>query len=143
MKISKLSTRLKEALEIRNMTAEQLSKECGFGKSNISHYVNEKHVPRVEAIFIIAKILEVDVGWLYGLDCPMEKRQNFEIKNDIPKEEQAFAIIKNVFGVQVQEILEKYLQMNQDGKSKLLTYLNDLLENPKNVEEKRERSLTG
>lgn len=111
----------------------------GFTKSKISQYVNGVYEPRTDALFTLAKVLDVDEGWLMGYDCPMDKQVKIESKKGVSREEQVMEAIKTIFGNQAHALVSDYIVLNPDGRNKLAGYAKDLLENPKNTEEKKER----
>lgn len=139
MKKSDFRSRLKDAMNIRGLKAVDLVERTGYTKSKISQYMNGVYEPKPDALFTIAKVLDVDEGWLMGYDCPMDKKLNLECKKNGSREEQVMDAIQSVFGSQAFELISDYLTMNPDGQKKLAGYAKDLLENPKNTEEKRER----
>lgn len=139
MKKSDFRSRLKDAMNIRGLKAVDLVERTGFTKSKISQYMNGVYEPKPDALFTLAKVLDVDEGWLMGYDCPMDKKLNIESKKEASREEQVMEAVKNVFGSQAYALISDFLTMNPDGKNKLAGYVKDLLENPKNTEEKRER----
>lgn len=139
MKISDFRSRLKEAMEIRGLKAVDLVEKTGYTKSKISQYMNGVYEPKPDALFTIAKVLDVDEGWLMGYDCPMDKKLNLECKKEVSREEQVMEAVKTVFGNQAHDLLSDFTSMNTDGRTKLAEYAKDLLENPKNTEEKRAR----
>lgn len=139
MKKSDFRSRLKDAMHIRGLKAVDLVERTGFTKSKISQYINGVYEPKPDALFTLAKVLDVDEGWLMGYDCPMDKKLNLESKKSVSREEQLLEAVQSVFGGQAVGLLNDYLKMNPDGQKKLAGYAKDLLENPKNTEEKREK----
>lgn len=71
--------RVKEALRIRGMTQAELSKRTGINKAKISMYVNGKHLPKQDSIYLISAALRVRPDWIMGLDVPMEDAPVVEI----------------------------------------------------------------
>lgn len=65
------STRLKNALSIRNMKPIELSKKTGIDKGSISLYLKGKYIPKSNKIYKMAKVLNVNPSWLLGYDVPM------------------------------------------------------------------------
>ena len=63
--------RLEEAMEIRNISASKLAEKSGLSKSSISRYLSGDYSAGRKNIFLLAKTLGVDEGWLMGGDCPM------------------------------------------------------------------------
>ena len=66
-----IKDRLKEALEVRSMTAAELSKRSGIGKGSISKYLNGLVVPKQSAIGEMARALMVSPAWLMGYEVSM------------------------------------------------------------------------
>lgn len=56
--------RLLKVLNERGMTASELSRLSGIGKSDLSNYLNGKYLPKQDKVYLIAKALNVDPGWL-------------------------------------------------------------------------------
>ena len=82
MKKSDFRSRLKDAMNIRGLKAVDLVESTGFCKSKISQYVNGVYEPKPDALFTLAKVLDVDAGWLMGYDCPMDKKLNLECRKE-------------------------------------------------------------
>ena len=74
-----IKDRIREALEVRGMTAAELSKRSGIGKGSISKYLNGFVVPKQSAIGSMARALSVSPAWLMGYDVNMEVSKNVEI----------------------------------------------------------------
>jgi transcriptional regulator with XRE-family HTH domain len=56
--------RLRMAMENKGITASELSRISGVGKSDISYYLKGKYVPKQDKCYMLAKALDVDPGWL-------------------------------------------------------------------------------
>lgn len=74
------SSRLKKALDIRNMKQVEVVEKTGISKSLLSMYINGKAEPRQNNIHKLAKLLRVNETWLMGYDVPMDKELSV-IKN--------------------------------------------------------------
>lgn len=72
--MKEVKNRIAKALEVRDMTAAELSKKSGIGKSSISKYLKGTVIPKQTAIYQMAQALDVDPGWLLGLDVTMNGR---------------------------------------------------------------------
>lgn len=70
------ATRLKKAMQIRNIKATELSEKAQLPKSAISQYLSGLYEAKQKSIFKLAKVLNVSESWLMGLDVPMER--NFD-----------------------------------------------------------------
>lgn len=130
--MSNFQIRLREALSIRKLKQVDLVDRTGFSKSRISQYVNGVYEPKPDALFAIAKVLDVDERWLIGQDFPMNKEVISHPAN-ITKEEQTLKAIQSVFGQIAVNLVSAHLRLNPEGQRKLYAYAIDLLENSKNV----------
>ena len=70
------STRLNEAILIRNIKPIELSRKSGVSKSSISEYLKGKSRPLQDGVLSLAKALDVNEAWLMGSDVPMERQDN-------------------------------------------------------------------
>lgn len=85
--------RIKEALEIRDMTQADLCRATGIGKSAMSQYVNGRLVPRQDRTYLIARSLNVSEAWLMGFDVPMDR-----LTPASPEESERIREFSEVFG---------------------------------------------
>ena len=67
----KFTNRLRQALELRNMSQSELSRLSGIGKSAISQYLSGEYEAKQENIYLMSKPLNVNPAWLMGFDVPM------------------------------------------------------------------------
>ena len=67
------ATRLKIALEKRDMKPAVLAYRLGVDRSTISNYLKGKYTAKIDVIRRIAAILNVSPDWLSGLDVPIEE----------------------------------------------------------------------
>lgn len=67
------SERLKNALREKNIKAIELSQKTGISKSSISDWINGRYEAKQDKIFLIAEALNINEGYLLGLDVPMNK----------------------------------------------------------------------
>jgi len=70
--ISTFSSRLNEALEIREMKPIDLTKKTGIKDATISQYRSGYAKPKEKKLSLIANALNVNPVWLMGLNVPME-----------------------------------------------------------------------
>ncbi len=66
-------SRLRKAMEIRDMKQADLVERTGLSKSAISQYYSGIYEPKQKALYKIAKALNVNEAWLMGYDVPMER----------------------------------------------------------------------
>lgn len=65
------ANRFREALKVRDVTPTDVSKATKISKSSLSEYLKGEYKPKQDKIFLIAKYLNVDYGWLMGADTDM------------------------------------------------------------------------
>lgn len=71
--MSNFKYKLNEALELRNMTAAELSRRSGIDEGTLSNYRKGKYEPKQQKLEAISQALRVSIPWLMGADVPMEK----------------------------------------------------------------------
>lgn len=67
--MSTLPDRLKEAMTLRDMTQADIVRQTGINKSALSCYISGKYLPKQNAIYKLAKALNVNEAWLMGVEC--------------------------------------------------------------------------
>lgn len=70
-KTSTFSERLKELLELKNISQAELSRRADVGKSSLSHYIKGDWEGKQDTVYKIARAMNVEAGWLMGYDVPM------------------------------------------------------------------------
>lgn len=68
-----ISERIKEGLNLRNMTQSELVSLTKLNKSSISSYISGKYEPKQKAIYLISKALNVSESWLMGYDVSISR----------------------------------------------------------------------
>lgn len=71
MKNQITAKRLSDALNRKNMKAQELADASGVNKASISQYINGTHAPSNISAGKMAEVLEVSPVWLMGFDVPM------------------------------------------------------------------------
>lgn len=71
--------RLREGLNVREMTQAELAKRSGISKSSISRYIKGDWEGKQSAVYELAKALGVTEAWLMGYDVPMESGTAFAV----------------------------------------------------------------
>lgn len=56
--------RLRMAMQQNGVNAAELSRISGVGKNLISYYLRGKYLPKQDKVYLLAKALNVDPGWL-------------------------------------------------------------------------------
>ena len=72
-RVDTTANRIKSALKLREKKQIDLVRETGLDKGSISYYCSGKYEPKQDAIYKMAKALDVSEMWLWGYDCPMER----------------------------------------------------------------------
>lgn len=119
-----IKDRLKEALEVRRMTAAELSKRSGIGKGSISKYLNGLVVPKQSAIGEMARALMVSPAWLMGYEVSMIPQETlpagtYRGSADIVADGDKITALMEKLSPNNQEKLKEYAQFllqQQEGK---------------------------
>lgn len=89
MKYNESAKRLREAMQAKNMSQQDLADASGVTKSSISHYVNGKNIPDNFQAYKLSLVLDVPPEWLMGFDSEPEyivvKGENLELIRTIEK----------------------------------------------------------
>lgn len=84
-RVSEFKLRLREALEIRNMKAVELSKKTNVPEGAISYYLAGKSQPKGDRLHILCVALNVSEAWMLGYDIPMERTAEQKKNDDLVK----------------------------------------------------------
>lgn len=107
LKVAELKDRLREAMELKNKKAVDLSTNLGIPKSAISQYLSgrskDMDSPR---LYKICVYLDVSEAWMMGFDVPMERPQA-EKNNDtladiivrMRTDEDFFDVVKTLYSL--------------------------------------------
>lgn len=60
--------RLKELREEKNLTINGIAKEIGIPASSISRWENQKRMPTIDSLFMLAQYFNVTTDYLLGLE---------------------------------------------------------------------------
>lgn len=74
--VADFSTRLREAIERRGVTAADLSRETQISTSAISRYLKGEFTPKQDKMHALAVSLRVSPSWLMGYDVPINRKDN-------------------------------------------------------------------
>ena len=95
--------RLREAMIEKEISASELSRISGVGKSDISYYLKGRYVPKQDKCYMLAKALDVDPGWLmtgYGSKNIADQLKRIadgeEDFDDIPRTQEARILAKGI-----------------------------------------------
>lgn len=73
IKMNEFQYRLQKAIAAKGITASELSRLSGVGKSDISNYINGVYIAKQDKCFLLAEALGVDPGWLMTGDEPTDQ----------------------------------------------------------------------
>lgn len=108
---AELKDRLREALEIREKKAIDLTRDLKIPKSAVSQYLSGKSQNMdSERLYLICKYLNVSEPWMMGYDIPMER--NTEKKNNaiadivvrLRTDVEFFSLVESLNGLDVEKI---------------------------------------
>lgn len=74
-KVSKISVRLREAMDAAGKKQIDLVRETGIDKGSISNYLSGRYEPKSDALNELSHALGVSVMWLCGYDVQMTKHE--------------------------------------------------------------------
>lgn len=111
-----IKERIKQGLEIREITQTQLATKANIDKGQLSSYISGKYKPRQNNIDALAKALNVNEAWLMGFDVPMERVSEKTESKQEPS-----------YSSQCKEIIEVCEQLSTHNQRKVLTYSKNLL----------------
>lgn len=74
-KVDTFANRLKTALEAKQMTQTDLANASGVSKSSISHYVKGSWEGKQDAVYALARALNVSESWLMGYDTSPDRTE--------------------------------------------------------------------
>lgn len=80
MRYEVTANRIREAMSDLGMSQQELADKSKLGKSSISHYVNGSNEPGNKSAYALAEVLNVNPGWLMGLDVPKESMETLQKK---------------------------------------------------------------
>lgn len=75
MKQTDFAERLTQALDLRGLSAADLSRATGVSDGTISCYKKGKYQAKQNRVYDFARVLRVDPAWLMGYDVPMEPQK--------------------------------------------------------------------
>ena len=100
--------RLKKALDLRGLTAYQLSIKTGISRSSVCLYLQGKRKPKTDQIAKIANVLDVSPAYLLGLT------------DDMFFEPALSKVMKNNTNVPLLNEIEKYLLVLDEATLKMV-----------------------
>lgn len=107
------TSRMRKAMDIRNMKQADLVEKTGLPKSAISQYYSGKYEPKQKGIYLIAKALNVNEAWLMGYNVPMERTSTKYPDNILKIETKKFPLLGTIAAGQpifAEEQFETYVE---------------------------------
>lgn len=104
--------RLNQLMTEKNISQNKLAEMTGITQSSISDWANGKYKPRQDKVYLLSEALKVSPAYLLGYTDNVNLDQN-TTKNDNSK------------------IDRLYNQLNDEGKEKVITYTQDLVDSGK------------
>ena len=104
--------RLNQLMTEKNISQNKLAEMTGITQSSISDWANGKYKPRQDKVYLLSEALKVSPAYLLGYSNNKNSDQN-ATKNDNSK------------------IDRLYNQLNDEGKEKVITYTQDLVDSGK------------
>lgn len=71
--MAEFKDRLLEAIKSSNLKQADIVERTGINKGSLSSYLSGKYKPKQDNTYRLAKILNVNEGWLMGFDVEMER----------------------------------------------------------------------
>ena len=121
-----IGQRIKSIRKQKGITQKELASKLGMSITGLQNYEYGDTIPSLKQIEKIAAALEVppaDIMVDY-LDRSLESER-------ISRETNALNVISEMYGVDVQELLNSYAPLNERGRTKALEYVGDLCEQEK------------
>lgn len=145
------STRLKAALNIRNITAAELAANTGLSKAQLSQYTNGKYEAKQKALYILAQALDVNEAWLMGYDVPMEKGQvtadtldewdsRYNPNGKLAKETQVYELIEEYYGADAVDAFSQYLLLDANDRAEIRGEMKHMLKSDKYAVKKESKN---
>lgn len=118
-----------EAMRIRGMRQVDVAEKSGLDKAQISQYKNGKYEPMQDALYKLAKALNVNVAWLMGHDVPMEVS-----RSDLEQKVLVCDLLEKCYGSKAYELVELFVKLNDAGKARAIENISDLVQLSKYTE---------
>jgi transcriptional regulator with XRE-family HTH domain len=109
--------RLRQSMDAKHMSATDLSKASGVGKSDISNYLKGKYRPKSDKIVLLAAALDVDPTWLNAIDFQMDTHEKEEKKILRSIDEQLVSVLNGLSPDGIQKVLD-YARLVSLGEQK-------------------------
>lgn len=104
--------RLNQLMTEKNISQNKLAEMTGITQSSISDWANGKYKPRQDKVYLLSEALKVSPAYLLGYT------DNENLDQNTPKKDNS-------------KIDRLYNQLNDEGKEKVITYTQDLVDSGK------------
>nr|WP_243464817.1 XRE family transcriptional regulator [Limosilactobacillus reuteri] len=74
---------MKEALANSGLSQAELARRANIGRNSISDYLKGKYEAKQDKLHSLARVLNVDEGWLMGYDISQERNSNSKVPTNI------------------------------------------------------------
>jgi transcriptional regulator with XRE-family HTH domain len=115
---NEFSERLRKAITDKGISASELSRISGVGKSDISYYLKGRYLPKQDKCYMLARALDVNPGWLM---TGVQQRSTEELR-EIPVKDTK-ELVKLIQAMSIEDytlvmaaIDRTYKKMKQEGK---------------------------
>jgi transcriptional regulator with XRE-family HTH domain len=114
-----IGDRIRELRLLSDMSQEELGRRVGVQRAAINKYEKGtvSNIP-LHTIEKIADIFEVSPNYIVGWSD--------EHQSELSLESKVLSNVSSVYGKEVVDIIETYVEVTKDGKRKLLEYSNDV-----------------
>ena len=115
--------RLKKAMDYRNISAAQITKDTGISRGMMSDYIHGRVNPKQDKVLKIAKALRINPTWLLGY--PNAEMLPIKERTKEDKEEEVHTITSNdifsadgkkVTGQEILDLINERIRQNKNRK---------------------------
>lgn len=128
MKKTNTSDRLKELMSARDVKQVDVTAATGITKGALSSYISGRYEPKQDNVYLLAKYFNVNEAWLMGYDVPMDRKTPAASS---PSDANIVPI--DSLSPDEAALVRAYRSFNKTGKAKLMDYVGDLEDAPKNL----------
>lgn len=111
-----ISDRLKELMNVYNISQADICKATGIPKSSLSMYLEGTRFPKQDKIVKISEKYNVNPTWLNGFDVPMTGQNLFTKEN-------AMLDAKISNDPVLKEAIKKYYELNEYDRKLILDFI--------------------
>lgn len=134
MEKADIKDRLKEAMELNNITQSELAKKANIDKGQLSSYLSGKYKPRQNNIEALAKALGVSEAWLMGYNVSL-KNADYIINENVLIESSSSTLKSKQLQKRMATYINILKQLSDANSKKVINYAENLLENQRMEED--------